>query len=177
MRSTARKKNEMTVSGLIRLVNVSRAQHSNRVRAWLGAAHVSRWWGDAADRICEFESTPDGNHAMILCDGIPVGYMRWERVDPVALRAVGLDAIPDGSIDVDLCIGEPGLTGQGIGPQAMRLLFRHLRDTTDAPLAGFCTSVANTPAQAAFKKAGCTHMTSFDDPYSGPCHVYVRWLR
>ena len=148
-----------------------------RVRSWLDAEHVSRWWGDAEQRLRQFDETPANSHAMIVQDATPVGYIRWEVVDTEALQSAGLDDIPPRSIDVDLFIGDPHLTGQDIGPQAVRLLCDHLRRTTDAPLVGLCTSVDNRPAQSAFRKAGCELMTSYDDPTFGPCQVYVRWLR
>ncbi len=162
------------------MITLDPASHRNdraTIAAWLAADHVSRWWGDATMRLQQFDETPADNHAMIVNDDQPVGYIRWEIVDTEALQAVGLHQIPAQSIDVDLFIGDPGMTGRGIGPQAVRLLLDHLRDTTDAPLVGFCTSVDNVPAQNAFGKAGCELMTTFDDPTFGPCQVYVRWLR
>ena len=162
---------------MITLVPASRRKDRETVAAWLASPHVTRWWGEADGRLLQFDETPDDNHALIMQDGSPVGYVRWQMVDTEALQAVGLDGIPARSIDVDLFIGEPDMTGQGIGPQAVRLLLDHLRDTTDAPLVGFCTSIDNNPAHGAFRKAGCELMTTFDDPTYGPCHVFVRWLR
>lgn len=162
---------------MVELLQVDRHRHREKVAAWLAAGHVARWWGDTDERLEQFDDTPDENHAMILSDAEPVGYVRWQVVDTAALQTVGLDGIPARSIDVDLFIGEPGLTGQGIGPQAVHLLVDHLRDTTDAPLLGFCTSIDNEPAQRAFRKAGCARLTTYEDPTFGPCHVFVRWLR
>ena len=162
---------------MIELRMASRDHDRLRVCAWLSAPHVVRWWGDAADRMRQFDSTPDGEHAVIVKDGEPIGYMRWQTVIIEELQSVGLDEIPEGSIDCDLFIGDEGLTGQGIGPQVVELLIEHLRDTTQAPLVGFCTSVDNKPAHAAFRKAGCNNLTTFDAPAYGPCHVFVRWLR
>ena len=162
---------------LVRLDRVNRQSHRIRIKSWLETDQVSRWWGDAETNLHKFDETPADKHAMIVNNDQPVGYIRWEIVDTAALLTVGLDAIPARSIDVDLFIGDPDMTGQGIGPKAVRLLVDHLRDTTDAPLVGFCTSVDNAPAQSSFRKAGCTLMTTFDDPTFGPCQVYVRWLR
>lgn len=162
---------------MTQLFPVQRHRHRDKIATWLATDHVARWWGDADARLHQFDETPADNHAMIVRDGEPIGYVRWQVVDTAALSALGLDEIPAGSVDADLFIGEPDLTGKGIGPQAIRLLFDHLHDTTDAPLVGFCTSIENGPAHSAFRRAGCDLKTTYDDPTFGPCHVFVRWLR
>ncbi len=162
---------------MITLIPVDPAVHGARIARWLRSAHVTRWWGDPVGRLDQFEASGPGDHAIIARDGTPIGYVRWETVDPEALAAVGLDGIPAKSIDIDIFIGEPAEAGRGAGPQALDLLFKHLRETTDAPLAGLCTSVDNHRAHAAFLKAGCERLTQFDDPAFGPCYVFVRYLR
>lgn len=162
---------------MITLLPVDMAVHGALINRWLASTHVSRWWGDPDGRMDQFGATGSAEHAIIARDDKPVGYLRWEMVDPQALASVGLNDIPPGSIDIDIFIGEPAETGRGTGPQALELLFSHLRETTDAPLAGLCSSVDNHRAHAAFEKAGCTRLTEFDDPTYGPCFVFVRHLR
>lgn len=162
---------------MITLLPVDTTAHSTRIAGWLASAPVSKWWGDCDARLAQFGATGPDNHAIIARDESPIGYVRWETVDPEALASVGLDAIPPKSIDIDIFIGEPTEAGCGAGPQALELLFARLRETTDAPLAGLCTSVNNDRAHSAFLKAGCKRLIEFDDPTYGPCFVFVRHLR
>ena len=161
---------------MIALVDVDPARDRALIARWLARPHVARWWGDPADRLAQFDETPARQHAVILSAGAPIGYLRWEQVDRAALDAVGLDIVPDHSIDVDIFIGEPSELHRGAGPAALELLVRQLVDTTTAPLAGLCTSVDNAAAIRAFEKAGFDPLTSYDDPVFGPCHVMARRL-
>ena len=51
---------------------------------------------------------------MIATDGTPFHTLR--RVSRETLNAVGLADIPEGSIDIDLFLGEPAWVGKGVGP-------------------------------------------------------------
>ncbi|WP_419909970.1 GNAT family N-acetyltransferase [Hoeflea sp.] len=153
------------------------ASHRETIAGWLRSDRVSTWWGEPAGRLEQLDETSPDNHALIARDGKAIGYVRWEIVDPEALASVGLDVIPPRSIDIDIFIGVTDEAGRGAGPAALELLFDRLSETTDAPLAGLCTSVKNLRAHSAFRKAGCEHLTDFDAPVFGPCHVFVRHLR
>lgn len=161
---------------MISLVTPTMA-HRRQVADWLNSAHVARWWGDPAAGLAQFDATPPQNHALIAQDAVPIGYIRWQTVEQEALAAVGLTGIPAGSIDIDIFIGALEETGRGAGPRALTLLFDRLRATTEAPLAGLCSSIHNERAHAAFIKAGCTRLTAFDDPDFGPCLVFAKVLR
>lgn len=143
---------------------------------WLQEEHVSRWWGEPAKRLEQFDETPEENHRLIMEYDVPVGYVRWEKVDAEALAAVGLAFIPPDAVDMDLFIADPAKSGRGIGPEALRLVFEHLNRETDASLVGLCTSVRNIRAHKAFEIAGCTRLTQFDDPTYGSCYVYASAL-
>jgi len=162
---------------MIDLINTDRARDRRHMETWLSRPHVSKWWGDPAHRLAFFETTAADGQAIIAQNGAPIGYVSWEVVDMDDLHAVGLDDIPEGSIDIDIFIGEPDALGQGAGPAALEILADRLQKTTSAPLLGLCTSVENKRAQAAFGKAGFSRTASFDDPEYGPCYVYTRPLR
>lgn len=162
--------------GNVALVRIDRKRHRGLVAAWLTSDHVARWWGDPEEGLAQFDSTADTEQALIALDGVPMGYMRWAKVDPDALASVGLKNIPAGSVDVDIFVGPCNELGRGIGPAALTCLFDLLRSTTNAPLAGLCTSIDNLRAHAAFEKAGCQKFAQFQDPVYGPCYVYVRHL-
>ena len=162
---------------MIDLIEIDRDRDRPLIDGWLKRRHVSKWWGDPARGLEHFETAPADRQAIIARDGSPIGYIRWEPVDMDALRAAGLEGIPEGSVDIDIFIGEEDALAKGAGPAALELLASRLRKTTDAPLLGLCTSVENNRAHVAFEKAGFARMTGFDDPEYGPCYLFTRPLR
>lgn len=161
---------------MIHLIPVTRNRHRSLFARWVASDRVARWWGDPTFRLDQFDATPGQTHAIIAQDSVPVGYLRWEVADPAALAAIGLLGIPEGSVDMDILIGEPERAGRGAGPAALEVVFDHLRSNTTVPLVGLCTSVSNTIAHRAFEKVGCTRFARFDDDTFGPCWVYARYL-
>lgn len=162
---------------MICLLPVHPSRDRKRFREWVNSYRVERWWGDPRARLEQFDATPEQSHALIAKNEEPVGYVRWELVERDALEKIGLTNVPDGSVDMDILIGDPVRAGRGAGPQALRLVFEKLRRTTNVPFIGLCTSVDNDIAHRAFEKAGCIRWARYDDDLFGPCWVYARWLR
>lgn len=165
------------VSSRVALESVSWAEHGALLSDWVRRPHVARWWLGPDGWIDDMRATPDHSHALIGVAGTPVGYVRGETVDRDALAAAGLDDIPEGSIDIDLFIGDADWLGRGVGPAALNRLLERLAAQTNAPLAGLCTSVENTRALRAYEKAGFRRLRTYDDPDYGPCWVLVVELR
>ena len=136
---------------------------------WLYSPHVTKWWGDPVRRMNQLRNTLKNKHAVIYVDRTPVGYVRWQEVIRQDLDDVGLTNIPDGAIDIDIFIGDSAWLGRGVGPRALRMLVNQLRETTQAPLAGLCTSVQNLAAIRAFERAGFHKRCQFHDPRFGRC--------
>jgi aminoglycoside 6'-N-acetyltransferase len=91
---------------------------------------------------------------VIAANGARVGYLRWQVVSREILDSVGLEEIPANSVDIDILIGEVSYVGRGIGPQALQLLIKRLREDASHPMLGLTTSVHNYAAQRAYRKAG-----------------------
>lgn len=108
---------------------------------------------------------------LIVVNQVPVGYMRWQKPDVSALAELGLDGIPEGSVDMDILIGEPAVVGQGIGRRAIQLLRDRLFEDSTIPLVGMVTSVANVAALRAIEAAGFSRFQEYVDPRYGPCFV------
>ncbi|MCR9193415.1 MAG: acetyltransferase [Hyphomonas sp.] len=159
---------------MIHLLPVTQAQHRPRVAGWLAMGHVSRWWGDSSVGLAQFDDTPETHHALIARDNRPIGYVRWERVDLDDLASVGLMGIPEGSLDMDIFIGDPDALGCGPGSTALSLAFDRVFNRIDPPLIMLCTSAQNIAAQAAFEKSGCQRTAHFDDGPNGSCWLYAR---
>ena len=122
---------------------------------WLAEPHVAPWYPNPEEHLAWANEPPvGGQRALITCDGLPVGYIRWQLVPREVLDSVGLDDVPENSADVDLLIGDPKYIGKGAGPRALKLLVEELRQRSEVPLVGLTTSVHNRFAHAAFGKAG-----------------------
>ncbi|MEM9029309.1 MAG: GNAT family N-acetyltransferase [Pseudomonadota bacterium] len=166
----------------IRLEEVQLSEHAPLIDAWLHLPHVSRWWGDPAWRTVQLRETPDHEHAVIAYDGVsegagPIGYVRWQAVDRETLDSVGLTDLPDGSIDIDLFIGDASYLGRGLGVRILNALARHLQQTTDVQVIGLTTSVDNLRALRAFEKAAFQKHLRYDDDTFGPCWILIRKIR
>ena len=162
----------------VRLEAFDAVRHEPLLATWLRRPHVSRWWGDPETVLRDVRNRPEqGGHALIVADGSPVGYLRWQRASRADLDEAGLTEIPDGAVDIDILIGEPAQVGRGIGPAALRLLLGRLAAEADVPLAGMVTSVENHAAIRAYEKAGFHRLRQFDDPAYGRCWVLVADLR
>lgn len=147
-------------------------QDESLLREWLHCPHVSRWWGmqeieDLVQRLPE-------SRAVIVVDGIPAGYLCWQKPSQLELEEAGLTDLPAGLMDIDILIGEPDLLGQGIGPKALELLLKRLQTDPDVLYAGLATSVSNKRAKRAYEKAGFELFREFDDHESGPCYYLIR---
>src|SRR5271169_1527889 len=109
---------------------------------WLAQPHVARWYPNP-DAHLEWTLDPPagGANALIAGDSRPIGYLRWQKVGREALDSLGLAEIPEGSVDIDILIGETGDTGRGLGPKALELLIETLCADETVPLAGLSPSV------------------------------------
>ncbi len=162
----------------VRLETFNPELDSLRLRDWLRRPHVARWWGDPQRHLESLLRCSHETHAIIVVDGAPVGYLRWQRRPPQdELEAAKLTDLPEDLVDIDILIGESEVVGQGVGPRALGLLLDRLRADPLASFAGLATSVSNEHAIRAFEKAGFRLFREFQDPESGPCRYMVVEIR
>lgn len=161
---------------MIRLQIFNLYRYKKKMEYWLDLPHIAKWCGDPARRLAQIATTPPSNHAVIMQDADPIGYVRWEKVSAGGRAARALPSLPDDALDIDIFIGEAEKTGRGAGSEALQLVFHHLRLATNSSQAIFCTSIFNRTAQAAVLKAGCRRLSEFDDPEFGKCVIFVRQL-
>jgi hypothetical protein len=111
--------------------------HVRLLSEWLSRLHVVRWHPDLAARVeWALNPPPGGAHALIVLAERPIGHLRWQKVDRKTLDALGLSEIPEGSVDVDILIGDADCIGRGYGPNALTLLVETLRRDATVPLVG-----------------------------------------
>jgi RimJ/RimL family protein N-acetyltransferase len=154
----------------VRLDSFDPARHTDLVATWMRAPHVAKWWGDPDKSLREVLERPNGGgDALIVADGLPVGYVRWQVPTRRELDEAGLQEVPDSTIDIDIAIGEPEYIGLGIGSRAIGLILEDLDADTDLKMVILATSVDNFVAIRAYEKAGFDRRRTFDDPEGGMC--------
>jgi aminoglycoside 6'-N-acetyltransferase len=124
------------------------------VRRWLGAPHVARWWGDADEKIADIRehvTSATVRPYLILMDGRPVGYI--QSYDIHGEDDHPYNDQPQGTIGMDLSIGEPDLVGKGHGPAIIEAFARRLFDD-GAPRVVIDPDPDNARAIRAYEKAG-----------------------
>jgi aminoglycoside 6'-N-acetyltransferase len=147
------------------------------LESWLLEPHVSPWYARPAEDLAWAADPPaGGNQAIIVADDQDVGYLRWQRVDRATLDSIGLDDIPENSVDADIILGAGGL-GRSVGSSALEALVSELRRDPSVPLIGLTTELANTRAHRAFERAGFRKDRQYDAPPLGRCHLMLRDLR
>ena len=153
------------------------ARDSDKFVAWLAQPHVARWWGDAARAILHARTCPSESHALIVVDGVPVGYLSWLAAQQDEFAAVNLADVPSGLVDIDILVGDPDATGQGVGSRALELLLARLGREPSIAFAGLGSSAANSKAIRCFEKAGFRLHREFLDPEWGPCKYLIAEVR
>jgi len=147
------------------------------LRRWLSAPHVAQWYPDPHEHLDWAVNPPvGGERSVIVANGVSVGYLRWQVVSREVLDSVGLQEIPENSIDIDILIGDTNYIGRGVGLRALQQLIAHLRDDASVPLLGLTTSVHNYTAQRAFRKAGFKGLREYYPPGYGRCLLMVMSL-
>ena len=137
---------------------------------WLQRDHVRRWWGDtttleetAAHYGPALRGGEPTDHYAIVVDGRDVGmidtylvsdYPEWNAVVEVGAGVAG----------VDLLLGEPELTGRGLGPRVLRSFVEGIvfaRPETAACVA--TVDEENRRSWRAFEKAGFRYVRDVEE--------------
>jgi RimJ/RimL family protein N-acetyltransferase len=149
---------------------------------WLQRPHVRRWWGEREsfeDVVAHYLPAVEGreptDHYIVVLDGRPIGmlqtYLAVDYPEHAKLMRIS-DAATAG---VDILIGEPELTGLGLGTEILRRFVSEVvfaRPETTSCIAD--PDVANVASVRAFKKAGFRVVRDFLDPSDGQTRVLVR---
>jgi aminoglycoside 6'-N-acetyltransferase len=159
------------------------------VSRWLAEPHVAQWWrepSDLADVREKYLPCLEGRDPtelfLIERGGSAIGFIQrylvaddpeWER----ALRATGA-ADAGQAVGIDYLIGDPALTGKGIGSAAIReftaVAFRRYPQAVSVLVD---VSQANRPSWRALERAGYTRcwaglLDSSDPSDEGPSYLY-----
>lgn len=156
---------------------------------WLAAPHVARWWQhefspEAIER--DFGAAVDGREPgadlVVLRDGTPIGLLQRSRLadypDELAEYRSVVD-VPAAAVQLDYLIGDPALTGRGIGTE---MLVAAVADTwrahPDAPAVVVAVVAANTASWRALERAGLRRVgageLAAENPVDDPLHYVYR---
>ena len=125
-----------------------------RLRRWLNAPEVRRWWGNPIE---QFEllradlNEPLMTMRIVSLGGRPFAYA--QDYDVHSWPQPHLAQLPRGSRAIDSFIGWPSLIGRGHGPVYLRLLAERLCGE-GAPLVAIDPAEENLRARSASQKAG-----------------------
>jgi aminoglycoside 6'-N-acetyltransferase len=131
-----------------------------RLRRWLSAPEVARWWGDPREELELLRADlnePRMTMRLVSFKGRPFAYAQDYEVH--AWPQAHLAHLPRGSRAIDSFIGPPSMLGRGHGPRYLRLLAERLC-AEGAPLVAIDPDIDNRRARRAYEKAGFVGETS-----------------
>jgi RimJ/RimL family protein N-acetyltransferase/aminoglycoside phosphotransferase (APT) family kinase protein len=160
-----------------------RSEDFPRLAHWQASPHVARWWrrpADLASITAEYAPSVEGLEPaevfVIELDGQPVGIIQRYLLADYPGWAASLN-LRDG-VGIDYYLGEPGLTGQGLGSQtiaqfAQDALTRY-PEATKVVAAPQQENVASWRAleKAGFERVWAGQLDSDDPSDAGPAYVY-----
>jgi len=174
--------------GVVTFRRLTRADFP-RLAEWLAEPHVSRWWNheftpEALER--DFGSTVDGDEPsedhIVLLDGRPIGLIQSSRYEDYPGYEAELAAVlpvPDHAVSIDYLIGDPTLTGRGVGPAMIAAFASHIwRTNPDATCIIVPVSSANRASWRALQRAGFRTVARGDlkpnNPTDDPSHEILK---
>jgi aminoglycoside 6'-N-acetyltransferase len=126
----------------------------SRLRRWLNAPEVRRWWGDPGEEFELLRGDLNGPRMMMRIVSLakrPFAYVQDYEVH--SWPQPHLSHLPRGSRAIDSFIGWPSLVGRGHGQAYLRLLAERLC-AEGAPVIAIDPSEGNLRARRAYEKAG-----------------------
>lgn len=132
------------------------------IAGWLAEPHVRQWWGEPETEVAAIRDMVEGRDGtrpfLILAAGEPVGYIQVWRISHFQTDAWTADnpwllALADGTVGVDLMIGEAGQVGKGLGPAVLAAFVAMLRAEGHDSIV-IDPDPGNARAVRAFEKAG-----------------------
>lgn len=132
---------------------------------WLSQPFVSKWWGDPKE---ELELIRNGRRSgeahgyVVFTDNNPVGYIQSWRPSDFSDEDWHAEQ-PEGTLGVDVFIGNNTDTGKGIGPAMIRQFCGRLLDE-DAKRIIIDPDPENEYAVRAYLKTGFTPLKEYKTP-------------
>jgi aminoglycoside 6'-N-acetyltransferase len=135
-------------------LRLARTDDLPRLRRWLHAPEVKRWWGRPSEQFVllrEDLNEPRMRMRIVSFNGRAFAYAQDYEVH--AWPQPHLAHLPQGARAIDSFIGWPSMIGRGHGQAYLRLLAERLC-TEGAPLIAIDPAIGNVRARRAYEKAG-----------------------
>ncbi|MFF1510355.1 GNAT family N-acetyltransferase [Streptomyces sp. NPDC058326] len=143
------------------------------LRRWLSQPHVARWWNhetDAAAVARDFGPVARGEEPaedwIALLGGVPVGLVQrclWGDYPEYREELAAVLDVPAETASIDYLIGDPALTGRGVGPRLVRAMIeRTWLDHPRTPSIVVPVVAANRASWRALEKAGLVRVAEGD---------------
>lgn len=154
------------------------------LQEWLAAPHVAAWWNEPNDLpavearygLCVDGAEPT-KVFVIEQECRPIGWIQWYLWADYPEHAQQLGAEP-ASAGIDLAIGEPKMTGLGLGPVIIREFLNQFVFTNSGICAVFADPAeSNLRSLRAFRKAGFNVVKTVQLAGEGFTRQVVRLLR
>jgi aminoglycoside 6'-N-acetyltransferase len=157
--------------------------------AWLAEPAVARWWNhETTPEAVERDFGPSvrgeepGEDLVVFLDGRAIGLLQRSKISDYPTDHAEFAAIvdvPDGAVELDYLIADPGLRGRGLGS---RMIAAAVEDTWKAcpraPAVLVAVVAANVASWRALEKAGLRRVAegaiSPDNPVDDPLHYIYR---
>ena len=124
--------------GVVTFRRVTRADFP-LLAAWLAQPHVARWWNhDSTAEGVERDFGPaadgrePGEDYLALLDGEPIGLLQYSRFEdyPEYIEELApVLTVPVDAVTIDYLIGDPALTGRGLGTAVISAFVAHVWET------------------------------------------------
>jgi aminoglycoside 6'-N-acetyltransferase len=136
-----------------------------RMARWRNQPHVREWWDPDEPPLSvegarsEYGPDTQAGTPTVACvieqDDQPVGFLQFYRWSAYADEAqtIGIPFDED-TWGLDVFVGEPARSGQGLGSAAVDLLCRHLFEQRGASAVALVAARDNARALRAYEKAG-----------------------
>ena len=132
---------------------------------WLAEPHVARWWNHDVDPEAlerDFGASADGAEPgedwLVLFAGRPVGLIQYSRYDDYPTYREELEPfveVPPGAASIDYLLGDPALTGQGLGTSMIEEFVTRIWATaSDVPCLIVPVHARNVASWRALRSAG-----------------------
>jgi aminoglycoside 6'-N-acetyltransferase len=156
---------------------------------WLAEPHVARWWNHEFTDVAverDFGAAADAEEPcedhLVLLAGRPIGliqYMRYADYPDDSDQLGTLLTVPARAVGIDYLIGEPALTGRGVGTAMIREFTERVwRTNPDAPCIIVPVCSANEASWRALLNAGFRIVARGDlepdNPIDDPSHEILQ---
>lgn len=156
---------------------------------WLAEPHVARWWNhewspEAIERGFgqSVDGLEPGEDWLALLDDTPLGMIQYCRFADYPEYLEELSAVmevPEGAESIDYMIGDPALTGRGLGPAMIRAFVARIWDADPtATCVVVPVAAANRGSWRALELAGFARVARGplepDNPVDDPLHEVLQ---